>query len=474
MLLHHKISMRAIALSVPGKTCFENFTAQIPHGRRIAIIGRNGSGKSTLLKIIQGLVPPTAGTVRIPEDVVFGYVPQVVEEYESLSGGQRLNKALTAALSLDPNVLCLDEPTNHLDLANRRSFMRMLKAYTGTLVIVTHDTDLLRTRIDELWTIENGKIKIFLGDYHAYLEEQKIAQEAQQEQIAALKKQKGKARIALQAEQQRAASSKRTNQDENDRLLRGAMRQSGDATAGKNRGKINELKKQIDQKLAGHHVPEVINPKFNLKYEEGGKNKVLVSISDGSCGYGQPSLHGIHLQVGPSARIGILGPNGSGKSMLVKAIYGDEAIVKTGEWHCPKKREIGYLDQHYQTLDPDSTVFETVELLAPSLSVPEIRKLLNRFLFRKNEEIAAKVKTLSGGEKARLSLAQIAAQNPKLVILDEMTNNVDLETREHIIQVVAAYPGAVIVISHDQDFLERINITSFYEIKEHKLCPVTS
>lgn len=474
MLLHHKISLRTVGLSLSHKTCFLNFSVLIPHGKRIAIIGPNGSGKSTLLQIIQGLVEPSQGRVIIPDDVVIGYVPQIVQEHETLSGGQRLNKALTQALSKDPNVLCLDEPTNHLDHDNRRSFMRMLKAYKGTLILVTHDVELLRTRLDEIWIIEHGKIKIFSGDYHAYLEEKKIAEEAQQEQLAALQKDKKKARAALQKEQQRAARSKQANQHENDKNLLGTMRESGDKTAGKNRGKINELSQKIDADLQALQIAEVINPRFKLKPADLAKTKSLVAISDGSCGYAEPILSKINLQISPTTRIGILGGNGSGKSTLVKAIFGDENIVKTGEWHCLKKHEIGYLDQHYQTLDPESTAFEIVEQEAFALDLNGIRKHLNNFLFRKNEEVKAKVKTLSGGEKARLSLAQIAARNPKLVILDEMTNNVDLATREHIIQVLAAYPGAVLVISHDQDFLKRINVTSFYEIKEGNLCPVTS
>ena len=474
MLLHHKISLRTIAFCLPYKTCFENFSTLIEHGKRIAIIGPNGSGKSTLLQIIQGLVEPTQGRVIIPDDVVFGYVPQIIQEHESLSGGQRLNKALTQALSKDPNVLCLDEPTNHLDLANRRSFMRMLKAYKGTMIVVTHDVELLRTRIDEIWAIEQGKIKIFSGNYHAYLEEQKIALETQQEQLAALQKEQKKARGALQKEQQRAASSKRANQNENDKNLLGAMRECGDKTAGKNRGKINELSQQLASDLQALQIAEVITPKFNLKQADLAKNKAIVAISDGSCGYAEPILGQINLQVSPTTRIGILGDNGSGKSTLVKAILGDSAVARAGEWYCPKRQEIGYLDQHYQTLDPDASVLEIIEMAAPSWTLPEIRKHLNNFLFRKNEEVKAKVKTLSGGEKARLSLAQIAAQDPKLVILDEMTNNVDLATREHIIQVLSAYPGAVVVISHDQDFLRRINVTSFYQIKENRLLPVVT
>lgn len=474
MLQHHTIVLRAISLELAHKTCFINFSARIQHGRRIVIIGRNGSGKSTLLQIIQGIIKPSQGSVTIPTDVTFGYVPQIIQEHDALSGGQRFNKELTSALSPDPNVLCLDEPTNHLDLANRRSFLRMIKSYTGTLIMVTHDTELLKTKLDEIWTIDNEKITIFLGDYHAYLLEKEIARKAHEEELEALKKEQKKMRVSLQAEHKRAASSKRANIHENDRLLRGTMRENADTTAGKKQKHINAVGQQINDKLAALAQPEVIKAKFHLSHADGAKNKAIIAISDGSCGYQTPVLTNITLHVSPTSRIAILGPNGSGKSTLIKAIRADQSISKTGSWHIPKPTDIGYLDQHYQTLDPDTNAIETIEAAAPMWGLPEIRKHLNAFLFRKNEEVSAKIKTLSGGERARLCLAQIAAQNPRLVILDEMTNNIDLEAREHIIQVLAAYPGAVLVISHDQDFLQRIGITDLYEIKDNTLRPVTT
>ncbi len=129
-----------------------------------------------------------------------------------------------------------------------------------------------------------------------------------------------------------------------------------------------------------------------------------------------------------------------------------------------KRKDIGYLDQHYGTLHPDKTVLETIADLVPAWSHAEIRRHLNDFLFRKNEEVNSPVSTLSGGEKARLSLAQIAAKTPKLLILDEITNNLDLETKEHVAQVLKAYPGAMIVISHDADFLEEIVVNSYFKI----------
>jgi ATPase subunit of ABC transporter with duplicated ATPase domains len=133
--------------------------------------------------------------------------------------------------------------------------------------------------------------------------------------------------------------------------------------------------------------------------------------------------------------------------------------------------DIGYLDQHYGTLSPKKSVLETIADLVPTWSHAEIRRHLNDFLFRKNAEVNALVATLSGGEKVRLTLAQIAAKTPQLLILDEITNNLDLETREHVIQVLKEYPGSMIVISHDEDFLHAIDIQSWYEVKNGTVLP---
>lgn len=148
--MHKPIQLKDLSLSFPHKTCFDNFNAHIHYGNRIAIIGRNGSGKSTLLKILMGAFAGVTGDVLIPKEVIFGYVPQIITDFDSLSGGQRLHKALTQALSADPNVLLLDEPTNHLDRHNRQSLLRLLRNYSGTLIVVSHDAELLRNSVDTI------------------------------------------------------------------------------------------------------------------------------------------------------------------------------------------------------------------------------------------------------------------------------------------------------------------------------------
>src|SRR5688572_3963195 len=158
-MAHRPICLQNISLSYPHKTCFENFSAEIHPGQRIGIIGRNGSGKTSLLRIIQNC-----------SNIATGYVPQIIEDFASLSGAQKFNQSLSIALAKHPELLCLDEPTNHLDTKNRRSLIRMLQNFEGTLVLVSHDVQLLRNCVDILWHIEDGRIEIFSGSYDAFLE----------------------------------------------------------------------------------------------------------------------------------------------------------------------------------------------------------------------------------------------------------------------------------------------------------------
>jgi ATPase subunit of ABC transporter with duplicated ATPase domains len=143
--------------------------------------------------------------------------------------------------------------------------------------------------------------------------------------------------------------------------------------------------------------------------------------------------------------------------------------MKMGDWFVPKKEDIGYLDQHYATVDPKHSVLEAISALVPCWSYKEVRKHLNNFLFSKNEEVNVLVSDLSGGEKARLTLAQIAARTPGILILDEITNNLDLQTKEHVIQVLKSYTGAIIIISHDPDFLGEIGINKVVDVQEFKV-----
>lgn len=469
-MIHKPIQIKNLQLSFPHKTCFDDFTLQIPYGSRIAIIGRNGSGKTTLLKILNGMVEPTSGDIGRADDVVFGFVPQIIEDNDSLSGGQRLNAAVTQALSLEPNVLLLDEPTNHLDRHNRKSLMRMLQSYPGTLIVVSHDTELLRNCIDTLWHIDNGKIHVFSGNYDDYIRELRGRRASIEQELARLDRQKKDMHHDLMKEQKRAAKSKTKgeksiHQRKWPTVVSNAKAGRAEETSGRKKSAIDHKKQDLTDRLSNLRLPEIIMPKFSLSSASVG-DRTIVSISDGSIGYAEqePLLQKISLSISSRDRIAIQGDNASGKSTLIKAILDDDSVIKLGNWHAPKIDDIGYLDQHYGTLSAEKTVLETIAELVPTWTHVEVRRHLNDFLFRKNEDVNSLVAQLSGGEKARLSLAQIAARTPKLLILDEITNNLDLETRGHVIEVLKNYPGAMIVISHDADFLEEIGVNSYFKI----------
>lgn len=470
-MIHKPIQLKDISLLFPHKTCFENFTAQISYGDRIAIIGPNGAGKSTLLKMLQGLVEAGSGEIKVPDDLVLGYVPQIVDEFVDSSGGERLNKALTQALAIDPNVLLLDEPTNHLDLSNRKSLMKMLRSYHGTIIAVSHDVELLRNCIDIIWHIDDGRIHIFSGNYDDYIAAIKSNHKSIEGEISTLHRQKKDTHYSLMKEQMRAAKSKISGEKKIEQRKWPTVRSKtkvarASETSGGKKADIAHRKEELNDKLLGLRLPEIIKPKFNLKASDMGAGQ-LVSIRDGSLGYGDDMiLRNINLSISACERVAVIGDNGSGKSTLIKAILGDPSVVKLGNWYGPKPQDIGYLDQHYGTLLADKSVLETIHDLVPGWTHAEVRRHLNDFLFRKNEEVNAVVSTLSGGEKARLTLAQIAAKTPRLLVLDEVTNNLDLEMRQHMIEVLKEYPGSLIIISHDERFLEEIEVSVIHYVKD--------
>lgn len=469
-MFHKPIQIKDLELSFPHKICFNNFNCQINYGHRIAIIGRNGSGKTTLLKMIYGEIMPESGVLKIPEDVVFGYVPQTLVQNKSLSGGQQLNEAITKALSLNPNILLLDEPTNHLDILNKKSLIRMLQNYNKTLIVVSHDTALLRQCIDTFWYIDNGKITIFSGSYDDYMDEIHVKRQSIEAKLSRVVLEKKEMHQKLMKEQERASKSREKGQkgikkDKWPSIIAQSKSSSAQENAGQKTKEIHQKKYHLNQQLNSLRIPEIIIPRFSITGDHR-LNQTVVQISDGCLGYSssQLMLSNINMLLNCHDKLAIIGKNGSGKTTLIKAIFNDPLIYKTGYWVMPKPSDIGYLDQHYRTLTPNFSVYETIEQIVPLWSSHKIRRHLNDFLFRKNEEVMMPIKLLSGGEKTRLSLAQIAANTPKLLLLDEITNNLDLETKNHVAQILKNYPGAMMVISHDTDFLESINITDIYNM----------
>ncbi len=464
------IQLVDLSLYFREKICFESFSYTIHSGERVALIGDNGCGKSSLLKIIKNLMQPTDGSVVHSDNLTIAYVPQLIDTYTTSSGAEKFNQELTKALALSPDVLLLDEPTNHLDKKNRQSLMRLLDQYNGTLILASHDVTLLRQNSYCFWNFNQGTIETFQGNFDHLHQQKTLETSALEIEIEQLHRQKKENHTALMKEQKRAKQSrlkgeKSILQSKWPTIVSKSKVLRAQETSGKKKKSLFDDKANLVNRLQSLGRDEEITPHFDLPLSKT-TTKALITINEGSVAYGHHMiLKPINLNCAGDSRLVIYGDNGSGKSTLIKAIMGDPNINKEGTWLCPTPKDIGYLDQHYQGLNPSSSVLEVIQLKRPDWSYTEIRHHLNDFLFRKNEQVSCKVSDLSGGEKARLSLAVIAASPPKLLILDEITNNLDLKTRNHIITLLKHYPGAFIVISHDEDFLQQIGITQSYKCR---------
>lgn len=467
--MHNPIQITELSLQINTKHCFDEFSYTIYPGEKIAIIGNNGCGKSALLKLIANLKLNPQEEITGTDKVCCAYVPQIITKFNNLSGGQRFNKALSQALANSPNLLLLDEPTNHLDTHNRNSLMQLIKNSLATIIVVSHDVELLDRCINTLWHIHDGKISIFKGTYSNYRKLVENNKNKLMSEITHLKQAQKHRHEALMKEQRRAKNSreqgeKHIRERKWPTITSGTKARRAETTAGKNNATLNRAQSALNQQLSQLWQPEEIS--YSFKFNSTPIDKAIITIGSGSCGYlgGEPILDNINFTLFGLERIAISGSNGSGKSTLVKALMNNPEICKTGDWLVPNRQDIAYLDQHYSNLSNNSSVLDFIHSVCPTMKDAELRNFLNQFLFRKNEEVNKLVSSLSGGEKARLSLAMIALQQPKLLILDEITNNLDLITKEHVIQVLQNYAGALLVISHDAHFLKQIQITANYDV----------
>ena len=469
-MIHMPVHIQGLGLSFHDKVCFDDFSCTIHYGDRIAIVGRNGSGKSSLLhRLKQGLAGADPD-IRHAADIACAHVPQVIADFDTQSGGESLNACLSQALAAKPNMLLLDEPSNHLDQRHRRSLMRCLQNWRGTLLLASHDPELIGQCTDIVWHIEDAKMQVFRGDYLHYLQERRDRQEAIAHALRLVDRERDAAHEALMREQQRAAKSKRRGEKSIDQrkwptVVSKSKTARAVETPGRKQAAIQDRRNALAEERRALRLPEAIRPSFSFGAAAQGE-KTLVAIRRGSAGYEEhaPIVRELALTLGSRDRLALKGDNGSGKTTLLRAMLDDPKLWRTGDWMLPRPEDMAVLDQHYAMLAPRQTALETISSLRPAWPEAQVRRHLADYLFRTNAQVRTPVALLSGGEKARLCMARIGASTPRLIILDEPGNNLDLETRNHLIQVLQAFPGAMILISHDETFLQEVGITDTLEL----------
>ncbi len=349
---------------------------------------------------------------------------------DSFSGGWKMRVALAALLFSKPDVLLLDEPSNHLDLEATLWLENFLKAYDGTLIVISHERDLLNNVVDTILHLERGKISLYSGNYDGFekLRAERVAQ------IAA-------AQASQNAQRARLA----------DYIARNSARAS---TAKQAQSRAKKLAKM--QPIAALADDPSLSFDFPSPSEV---RPPLITLDMAAVGYAAdtPVLQRLNLRIDPDDRIALLGRNGNGKTTLARLLAAQLAPM-AGEVHASGKMRVGYFTQYQvEELHGDDTPLEHMTRAmatgAPGKTPAAVRAQLGRFGFS-GDKATTLVGKLSGGERARLALALITRDAPHLLILDEPTNHLDVDAREALVQALNGYDGAVILISHDRHMVE--------------------
>ena len=455
------IQVSKLSKSFGGQDVLKDVSFAINSGEKVAILGKNGSGKSTLFKILMGEEVPDTGYVTFnPKNVQVGYLPQVANDNDPLSSGQKLKKRFREILISKPDVLLLDEPTNHLDWQGMTWLEKEVTAFVGPVLIVSHDRYFLDRVVDKIIELENGEVKVYGGNYSFYKQQKQIELESHQRNYEKQQKQIQKLQADLLEKRntvQKSGTAAPPTRDK-DKFAASFFANRVGRKFGK---QIQALENRIE------NIDKVEKPQPNWELKALFKPKTESSqtvVQIKSVNY-KTIFKDISLIVQKGQRLALIGDNGSGKTTLVKLILG-QLVSDSGEINIGNGVQVGYLSQEHQELDSDKIVLD--ELASENIDKTESYKLLRRFLLPP-EKINQPVKLLSSGEKAKLLLAKIMTSGANFIILDEPTNHLDISSREAIEEALVNYSGTLLVISHDRYFLERIGTTDSVKLENGEL-----
>ena len=500
------ISLRKVSLSFGGPLIFDDISFSLKGGERIALIGRNGVGKTTLMKVMTKEVKPNDGELLYRKDVKITYLPQEVpgeiggtvfdvvlsglgdrvkllsdyhnlahqlqtehspelirkiemvqseidrigawdlnnqvenviskmkldpeSDFNKLSGGQKRRTLLARAFVIKPDVLLLDEPTNHLDIDSIDWLEGFLKKYTGSLFFITHDRMFMHNLATRIVELDRGKIFSWGCDYKTFLERRQAILAAETAQQHNFDKKLAKEEIWI--------------------------RQGVKARRCRDEGRVKALVQLRDEKRNQQKALGQVRMKIQKNNISG---HLVLKTSKVGFSYGDNCIiDDFSIQIKRGEKIGILGPNGSGKTTLIKIFLG-EVLPDRGKIRLGTNIKVAYYDQLREQLDIEKTVAENVSYGSETVEIDDkprnIIGYLQDFLFSP-ERSRSKVKVLSGGERNRLLLAKLFTQSFNLLVMDEPTNDLDVETLELLEELLLEYSGTLFLVSHDRAFLNSV------------------
>jgi ATP-binding cassette subfamily F protein 3 len=516
------VTVFKVSLTFIERQVFHEIGFQVEPGNRIGLVGPNGSGKTTLLRLIMGEISPDSGEVRVAKGIRIRYLPQDVQEslsgrllqsvldsvpgivqlknelisveeslrvadhedkqlrlskrlteihqqlnhsesefpnhdaekillglgfdtsdferpVSSLSGGFRMRAALASRLFQKPDLLLLDEPTNHLDIPSVRWLEQFLHAFKGAMILVSHDRDFLNRQIRRIISFEPEGMISYSGNYDFYL---KAREEEKKGLEAKARHQEQKVKEAERfIERFRSKASKARQAQSKIKLVK----------------KMDVVQTHQKQKTVRFSFPEVSR-----------SGRDVVSFEAMSKGFGEgPLYRDVNLTVRRGEKIAIIGPNGCGKTTLLRMVAGemepDEGKISLGYGVT-----IGYFAQHHsEMLMPQKTVIDEVYQVVPHETVGFVRGVCSAFLFS-GEDVDKLIGVLSGGERARVSLAKLLVKPGNMMVMDEPTNHLDISSSETLIDALEKYNGTLLFVSHNQSFINRL-ATKIWDIREREI-----
>ncbi len=500
------ISLQDVTLAFGGPVLFDRLGLQLEAGERVALLGRNGVGKTTLMKVMSGQLKADSGLVvyqkgirvtllpqEVPSDITGNlfdlvlsglggrakllsdyhhvnhrlqteYSEQLMKElgrlqaemdhtnawetnrqvedviehmkldpesyFENLSGGQKKRALLAKALVLKPDILMLDEPTNHLDLSSIDWLEEFLKGYQGTVIFVTHDRMFMQRLATKIIELDRGRLYSWACDYETFLERKQMALDAEASERAQFEKKLAQEEIWI--------------------------RQGIKARRTRNEGRVVALERMREQKKAQRQAMGSVR----MKAQEAERSGQLVAKAENlTHAYGEKLLlRDVSTEIMRGDKIGLIGPNGSGKTTLIRILLG-ELTPQRGMVRLGTNLQVAYYDQLREQLDENKTVVENVAGSGDTVTINgrsrHIMGYLQEFLFSP-ERARTPARVLSGGERNRLFLARLFTKPANLLVMDEPTNDLDVETLELLEELLVDYSGTVLLVSHDRAFLNNV------------------
>lgn len=468
------INLQNISLAFGSTTLFEDIRLTVESGEKVALVGRNGYGKSTLLKLIAGILRPDTGTVALQKGIRIDYLDQMVPGEmtgtvleavkgdpkrvqagqekafdqlaekvisqlglesgwmnNTLSAGMKRRVLIAKALSAEPDVLLLDEPTNHADIDSIKRLEEMLLKFSGALIFVTHDRMFLQRIATRIVEIDRCKLFDQVCDYETFLARRAAARDVEETQNALFDKK-------LKKEEQ---------------WIRTGIR----ARRTRNEGRVRELQKLRAIRQDRREASGIVKIESQETEHSG---MLVVKAENISFSYGStPIITKLSTVIMKGDRVGILGPNGSGKTTLLRLLLGNMQ-PDSGSISLGTNLQISYFDQLREQLEENKTVQENVvennqDTVTINGQKRHIIGYLQDFLFSP-DQVRSYVSTLSGGERNRLLLARLFTRPSNLLVMDEPTNDLDIETMELLEDYLVKYTGTVLLVSHDRAFVNNV------------------